>query len=126
MPLGDKTGPTGLGPKTGRAVGYCSGSTTPGYMNTGVQGRGRARGMGAGRGMAFGGGFGRGFGGGRRGRGNYGRGYYQTPPPQNFSNEFSEENERNYLENLLRENEQNISEIKKRLESITKNDNNKK
>jgi len=31
MPRGDRTGPDGRGPMTGRGAGYCSGSTTPGY-----------------------------------------------------------------------------------------------
>ena len=33
MPRGDRTGPWGLGPRTGRAAGYCSGYPVPGYMN---------------------------------------------------------------------------------------------
>jgi hypothetical protein len=33
MPRGDRTGPAGMGPMTGRAAGYCSGYSTPGYMN---------------------------------------------------------------------------------------------
>ncbi len=33
MPRGDKTGPTGMGPMTGRKAGYCNNSTTPGYEN---------------------------------------------------------------------------------------------
>ena len=33
MPWGDRTGPWGLGPMTGRAVGYCAGYPVPGYMN---------------------------------------------------------------------------------------------
>jgi len=33
MPLGDGTGPMGLGPMTGRAVGYCAGYALPGYAN---------------------------------------------------------------------------------------------
>ena len=33
MPAGDRTGPEGLGPMTGRAVGYCSGSDRPGRAN---------------------------------------------------------------------------------------------
>jgi hypothetical protein len=33
MPLGDGTGPAGMGPMTGRAAGYCSGYGIPGYMN---------------------------------------------------------------------------------------------
>jgi hypothetical protein len=33
MPLGDRTGPLGMGPMTGRAAGYCAGFSVPGYMN---------------------------------------------------------------------------------------------
>ncbi|MBC7083569.1 MAG: DUF5320 domain-containing protein [Firmicutes bacterium] len=33
MPRGDRTGPIGLGPRTGRAAGYCAGFPVPGYMN---------------------------------------------------------------------------------------------
>jgi hypothetical protein len=39
MPLGDRTGPRGMGPMTGRAAGYCAGYGMPGYMNP-VPGRG--------------------------------------------------------------------------------------
>ena len=75
MPGGDRTGPAGMGPMTGRAAGFCAGYPAPGFV---------------------GGGYGRGFGGGRgRGRGNwgYGRGAarwtlpafvgagYPAPPP---------------------------------------------
>lgn len=35
MPFGDRTGPMGLGPMTGRGMGYCAGFPTPGYMNPG-------------------------------------------------------------------------------------------
>ncbi len=60
MPRGDKTGPNGQGPMTGRRFGYCSGNDRPGFMQGGEGFRG------GGRFRAFGGGFGRGFG---RGRG---------------------------------------------------------
>ena len=33
MPAGDKTGPLGQGPMTGRGLGYCAGYNTPGYAN---------------------------------------------------------------------------------------------
>ena len=33
MPRGDGTGPMGMGPRTGRAAGYCAGFGVPGYMN---------------------------------------------------------------------------------------------
>ncbi len=58
MPRGDRTGPIGMGPMSGRAAGYCAGFGMPGYMNPmpgrgfGI-GRGRgwwAHGFGAGRG----------------------------------------------------------------------------
>lgn len=87
MPAGDRTGPQGLGPRTGRAMGYCSGYDVPGYANPGY-------GRGGGRGMAFGRG---GRGGGRGWRNMYyatglpgwaragyapvaGPGYYPVPP----------------------------------------------
>jgi len=33
MPRGNRTGPAGMGPMTGRAAGYCAGYPVPGYMN---------------------------------------------------------------------------------------------
>lgn len=51
MPRGDRTGPTGMGPMTGRAAGYCAGYATPGYANAGF-----GRGFAAGRGCWGGGG----------------------------------------------------------------------
>ncbi|MDA3792089.1 MAG: DUF5320 domain-containing protein [Elusimicrobia bacterium] len=56
MPLGDRTGPVGAGPMTGRGAGYCAGYDVPGYMNP-AAGRGA---FGRGRGLGRGGG-GRGF-----------------------------------------------------------------
>jgi len=54
MPGGDRTGPMGMGPMTGRGAGYCAGYGAPGFASGG---------------RGFGGG-GRGFWGGRgRGRG---------------------------------------------------------
>ncbi len=58
MPGGDRTGPNGMGPMTGRAAGYCAGYAVPGYMNS-IPGWG----------------FGRGFGRGGRGRRNW---FYAT------------------------------------------------
>lgn len=52
MPRGDRTGPMGIGPMTGRAAGYCAGFGMPGYANTGRgfgMGFGRGRGSGRGR-----------------------------------------------------------------------------
>ncbi|MBN2160125.1 MAG: DUF5320 domain-containing protein [Spirochaetes bacterium] len=65
MPRGDRTGPLGYGPMTGRGAGYCAGNSVPGYMNP-VYGRGRGPGGG------------RGFGGGGRGWRNM---FYATGLP---------------------------------------------
>jgi len=47
LPRGNRTGPLGLGPRTGRGLGYCSGYTTPGFTkNFGYFGRGFGRGFG--------------------------------------------------------------------------------
>lgn len=51
MPRGDRTGPTGSGPMTGRGMGYCAGYPGPGFMYPGPGfGYGRGRGFGRGRG----------------------------------------------------------------------------
>ena len=86
MPRGDRTGPAGMGPMTGRAAGYCAGYSTPGYMNPygGRVSRGApfwgadryagtypAYGPFRPRGRFFGFGFGRGRGGFGRGRGRW-------------------------------------------------------
>jgi len=58
MPGGDKTGPEGKGPKTGRGLGFCNGNDKPGFesdeprrgqgLNNGLR-RGRGRGLGRNR-----------------------------------------------------------------------------
>jgi hypothetical protein len=67
MPGGDRTGPTGKGPLTGRGAGFCAGDDRPGY--------GPFRGFG--RGFGRGGGGGWGF----RGRGRGWWGYGPAVPP---------------------------------------------
>jgi len=47
MPQGDRTGPNGQGPMTGRGRGFCSGFNAPGFVNSGF-------GRGFGRGRCFG------------------------------------------------------------------------
>lgn len=54
MPRGDRTGPDGTGPMTGRGAGYCAGYAMPGFANpVGRTGRCFGRGA-AGAGMGFG------------------------------------------------------------------------
>ena len=50
MPGGDRTGPMGFGPMTGRGAGYCAGNPVPGYANPGWGGFGRGGGFGGGHG----------------------------------------------------------------------------
>ena len=45
MPRGDRTGPTGAGPTTGRGMGFCTGNNAPGYAAGGGFGCGMGRGM---------------------------------------------------------------------------------
>ncbi|KXS47070.1 MAG: hypothetical protein AWU58_41 [Methanohalophilus sp. T328-1] len=68
MPGGDRTGPRGMGPMTGKGAGYCTGYDIPGWQNRLV------------RGNSFRGGFYR-FGGPfKRGMGYYRGGPIATPP----------------------------------------------
>jgi len=75
MPRGDRTGPQGLGPMTGRAAGYCAGYPIPGFMNP-TPGYGRGFGRGWGRG------YGRGWG---RQRWGYPAQYPYAYPPQQYA-----------------------------------------
>ena len=51
MPRGDRTGPLGMGPMTGRGAGYCAGYAMPGYANPRLgRGIGLFGGRGGGRG----------------------------------------------------------------------------
>jgi hypothetical protein len=57
MPLGNGTGPGGMGPMTGKAAGFCNGFSTPGYANPvagcNFFGRGRRNFRDNGRGFNF-------------------------------------------------------------------------
>jgi hypothetical protein len=48
MPAGDRTGPEGMGPRSGRGAGFCNGYGQPGYENMDFA-RGYHRGRMAGR-----------------------------------------------------------------------------
>ena len=100
MPRGDRTGPAGAGPMTGRGAGHCAGYAQPGFMNPapGGGGFGAAQGGGfAAQGRSFGAGRGGGFGAGRgggRGRRNmyyatglpgWARAGYGVPGPQSYA-----------------------------------------
>ena len=56
MPLGDGTGPTGGGPRTGRSAGNCAGTGGTGRFSgrgPGLGRGGRGRGRGFGRGIGY-------------------------------------------------------------------------
>ena len=103
MPRGDKTGPGGAGPMTGRAAGYCAGYSVPGYLNP-VCGHGRG----------------------------FGRGWYASPPPvivqpayppatQPHTQEQEITTLENYHKNLTAEKtdlEQEIDGVKARIEEL--------
>ncbi len=113
MPQGDRTGPNGQGPMTGRGLGYCNGYNGPGYN----------RGMPMGRGAGFRRGFGRGF-------------RWRVPAravPQEFvpvrqePYTYSKEdeiqnlkNEVNILEQEKKDINQELEELKKRIEEVQK------
>ena len=75
MPQGNRTGPDGRGPMTGRRMGYCLGNDFPGCQNSGF-----GRGMRRCSGKSFGAGFGRAS----------GRGFWTTPQEMTIMGEVSE------------------------------------
>jgi len=117
MPAGDRTGPEGAGPRTGRGLGYCSGYSTPGYTK-GVPRGGAGFGYGRGRGYGFGRGSGRGYYG--RGPVNYGP-YYpaeQAPPAGAPQPQLSEEDRKNMLKDEAEELRRRIEDIEKELQDL--------
>ncbi|HRW95319.1 MAG TPA: DUF5320 domain-containing protein [Bacteroidales bacterium] len=109
MPRGDRTGPMGQGPVTGRQLGYCSGYESPGYTKGFGMGRGSGRGRGLGWGMGRG--YGRGFG---RGAG-YGQGYEFSSWPS-----YSKENEIRVLKDQAESLKRAQQDIEKRLSELEK------
>jgi hypothetical protein len=80
MPAGDRTGPWGAGPRTGRGFGFCSGYDAPGYAYP-APGMGRGRGFGGGFGFGPGSGRGPGAGRGRRFHRPWAWGFRDYPVP---------------------------------------------
>jgi len=113
MPIGDRTGPDGMGPMTGRGLGYCAGYSSPGFT------RGVPRG-GAGYGRGYG--FGRGYGYGRGGGFGYGRGFYQNPYYGYPSYPYPKENEEQMLKDELKMIKEEAKNIEKRLDELKAKD----
>ena len=94
MPQGNGTGPSGQGSMTGRAMGFCAGFNTPGFMNPRF-----GRGFGRGRGFAW------------RARA------FQTMPIQQIQ-PITEQEEKELLKQELKAIEQEKQELEKRLKKI--------
>jgi len=112
MPGGDRTGPAGYGPRTGRGLGDCSGNNNSGFAKATSSFRGWGRG------------FGRGFWG--RGRGFQRRDYYSdlhyglAPYYRDTYPETNKDEEKSYLENMVKNIEVELKAIKERLQELSK------
>ena len=110
MPGGDRTGPRGMGPMTGRAAGYCAGYGMPGYTNP-IAGRGFG-GWGGGRGWRH-----RFYATGVPGwAAGWGAGFPQGVAPGPWAP--SPEDEVKMLQNEAKGMEQALGEIRKRIEEL--------
>jgi hypothetical protein len=91
---------------TGRAAGYCAGYSEPGFVNPSYR-RGFGRGWDRG--------FGRGYWG--RGRGFWRRDTFSEPF---YSSPCTVAEEKTYLENMVKDLEEEIKAIKERLQNLSK------
>jgi len=130
MPGGDRRGPSGFGPMTGRGAGFCAGYNMPGYMNPAVGGGFRGGGFGRGGGR----GFGRGYGaGGYRGGSRFfgagfpagmGQGYYGADAAPQYvvppMAEITKDQEMEYLAGQADYLKQGLESITKRINELKK------
>jgi len=107
MPGGDRTGPLGQGPMTGRRAGFCTGNNAPGYNNGPPMGLGR--GFGRGRGFRN-----------RRFWNNYPEPTQYPAQERPIEPSYSLEQQKQQLEQSLQNLEEEIRQIKQRLTDITK------
>ena len=103
MPGGDRTGPMGQGPMTGRGAGYCSGNPTPGYSIPAFR-----PGIGRGRRVNYGRGF--------RGRG---RGFWFRANIDNQVYQPTIEEEKRYYEESIKNLEDEIKFLKDKLKNLS-------
>ncbi len=115
MPRGDRTGPAGMGPMTGRGAGYCAGYATPGFANPALD---RVYGAGFGRGLGWGFRSGRGGWGGRCGM-PYAAGYRSvTPQGMPYRAAPTREQEIDALQGQAKYFEDALASIKKRMNDL--------
>lgn len=115
MPRGDRRGPDGAGPMTGRGLGYCSGNDQPGFTaDEAPQGasRGFRNGKGRGRGMGYGRAAGR------------SRGSYYAPAAENeredFNSQESKDREITRLENIANTLSSELEIVKNKIDELKK------
>jgi hypothetical protein len=96
MPYGNGTGPSGMGSRTGRGFGFCSGFPYPGY----------SVGPGFGRGLGWRAGFRLGF----------GPFDYSFPEPYDYS----PDQEKDFLKHQISAMEKTIENLKTRLDEVDK------
>ena len=114
MPRGDKTGPKGYGPRSGRGLGYCNGYDSPGYTkNLPSSGHGIRQG----RERIYGRGFGCG-----RGFGYHGINYpkYHTNYPSEPEHSINKDEEKNYLKQAINHLESELSSLQDWLKNLEK------
>lgn len=101
MPRGNRSGPEGWGPRTGRGLGYCSGFGAPGYVNPAPP---------------------RGGGGWSHGPWGCGRGYapgpYAAPAAYAYPPPYSREQERDTLQGEIEGLERRLEAVRQRLEEL--------
>lgn len=114
MPGGDRTGPNGVAPMTGRRAGFCAGFNISGALNRGLGLFGRGRG-------------GAGGGGGGRGRRNrfhatgltgWQRAAMGAPVPSEATAEPTTDEEKQILESQVDAMQSQLEAIKKRLAEL--------
>ena len=115
MPRGDKTGPKGYGPQSGRSLGYCNGYNGPGYTKDLPR---SSHGFRKRRGRIYGRGFGCG-----RGFGHHGINYPKYPTPYLSEPELSinKDEEKNYLKQEINHLESELSSLQDLLKKLGKN-----
>jgi hypothetical protein len=111
MPKGDRTGPVGLGPRSGRAAGFCAGYAMPGYINPAGGRLGMGFAWGHGRGYAW-----------RRSFVPYGMMPYSPVPyeGQPYGDMVSREEELNMLQHQAKVAQEQLKVINKRIDELEK------
>lgn len=117
MPFGDRTGPQGFGPRTGRGAGYCSGFGMPGSMNPTPGGAGFGFGYGRGIGRQ---GVGRGCGWRNCYRATGLPGWARTGNGYPYAPSFTAKEEKNFLREEAEFLRKQLEDIQNRISTLEK------